>query len=219
MDASHDIGGPERITFAAPGRRLEGVLARPAGVARAGVVICHPHPQYGGSMHNAVVKAVARELVAGGYATLRFNFSGVGESEGRYSGGPDEIADARAALATLSGALPTATQLHLVGYSFGAWIALRIAAENGLVDRVVAIAPPLGLLATAPDERIQRPVGIIAAEIDQFSSAERLDAYARTHAERVTIHAVIPGANHFFSGAERPVATACREFLDAPGRN
>jgi hypothetical protein len=219
VGAPNDTGGQEWITFAAPGRRLEGILARPAGAPCAGVAICHPHPQYGGSMHNAVVKAVARELLAEGYAALRFNFSGVGESEGRYSGGPDEIADAHAALAALSGALPAGARLHLVGYSFGAWIALRIAAADGVVDRVVAIAPPLGMLATAPDERMLRPVGIIAAEHDQFSSAARLEAFVREHGDRITIHAVIPGADHFFSGAERPVATACRGFLDASVRD
>jgi hypothetical protein len=118
----------------------------------------------------------------------------------------------------LAGAVPAGTPAHVIGYSFGAWIALRIAAEAGTVARIVAIAPPLGMLGAGSDGAVRRPVGLVAAERDQFCSLERLAAYARAHGDRVTIHAVIPGADHFFAGAEREVATAVREFLDAPWR-
>src|SRR5437899_2083890 len=104
-------------------RALEGRLAAPATATRAGAVLCHPHPEYGGSMDNAVVVTVAAALVAGGFATLRFNFGGVGQSEGAFSGGPVEIDDARAALGVLAEMLRPGDPIILVGYSFGAWVA------------------------------------------------------------------------------------------------
>src|SRR6185295_8845408 len=114
------------VTIAAGDVRLEGRLAVPAGATR-GAVVCHPHPQYGGTMDNNVVVAVTDALRAAGLATLRFNFRGVGSSEGRHGGGAAEVGDAHAALAHLRAA--GIEDVALVGYSFGAAVAARAAAD------------------------------------------------------------------------------------------
>jgi len=98
-------------------RLLDAELSEPAGPPRGGAVVCHPHPQMGGDMDNPVVLTVARVLVREGFAVLRFNFGGVGDSAGSYSGGPAEVDDVRAALAAVGAHVPPACPLVLAGYS------------------------------------------------------------------------------------------------------
>src|SRR5579871_4011792 len=136
---------------------LEGLIARPAGGAVApAAVVCHPHPQYGGSMYNNVVDAVLEALWQRGFATLRFNFRGVGESEGSYGGGDGEAQDAVAAVNYLR-AQPKmqSAPIVLVGYSFGAAAAWRAAPEAGALDALVLIAAPLQMInaSSAPPAR------------------------------------------------------------------
>jgi alpha/beta superfamily hydrolase len=189
---------------------LEGVIAEPGAGPRGGAVICHPHPQYGGSMDNAVIVAVARALVRDGFVTVRFNFGGVGESDGSYSGGAEEVIDARAAIAALSHRVPAKTPLTLVGYSFGAWVALLTARHEPTLARVVAIAPPLDFAGSEGLTLGPQPVAVVAAEHDQFCAAEHLDRLVRDHPDQVTLQATIAGADHFFAGFELEVAEACR---------
>src|SRR5436853_1261877 len=120
---------------------LDGRLAAPAG-ATTGAVVCHPHPQYGGSMENDLVIALTEALGAAGCATLRFDFRGVGASGGRYDDGRGEVDDVRAAAALLRARLGV-PRIALVGYSFGSMMALRagVADPDG-VTGVVAIGPP-----------------------------------------------------------------------------
>jgi len=198
-----------RITIDQPARALEAVLARPAATLRGGAVLCHPHPQFQGSMDNAVVVAVSRALVVSGFAALRFNFGGVGRSQGRYSGGPEEVEDTRAATNALEGHLPPGAPINLVGYSYGAWVALQAGPGNHRVRRVVAIAPPLSLFDWNSLGTIPQPVSIIAAEHDQFCPAEKLARLASEHGKAVTVQATIAGADHFFWGFEDEVGIAC----------
>ncbi|HWP99559.1 MAG TPA: CocE/NonD family hydrolase [Vicinamibacterales bacterium] len=131
---------PERIPSA--DLELEGRLHLPDGAGPfAGVVVCHPHPQYGGDMRNNVVMTVCAALTAGGFAALRFNFRGVGRSGGAFDGGRGEGLDAAAAVSHLA-ALPTidATRMGLAGYSFGALAAL--AAADARLRALALIAPP-----------------------------------------------------------------------------
>ena len=193
-------------------RELEARLAAPAIKTRAGAVLCHPHPEYGGSMDNAVVVTVASALVARGFATLRFNFGGVGRSGGGFSGGPAEVDDAQAALGALSGRLPPGDPLVLVGYSFGAWVALRAAAATSALRHVVAIGPPLDFLDWRFLDAVSTPITFVVGERDQFCAAARLTRVLAAHAGRIDVR-TIAGADHFFVGREDEVAEAVTDAL------
>jgi len=195
-----------------PGRLLEGVLTVPAGHPRGAAVVCHPHPQYQGTMDNGVVVATCEALVAHDIATLRFNFGGAGRSEGSFSGGPEEIADTLAALTALGARLPSpgpTLPRTLVGYSFGAWIALQTAARQPTIPHVIAIAPPLDLFEWKSLGALQQAVSIIAAADDQFCDAGRLAEVVRQAGPHTRVVATVSGADHFFGGFERDVAAAC----------
>ena len=209
---TNPLAREQSLRINAAGHELEAGLAAPATPACAGAVLCHPHPEYGGSMDNAVVVAVASALVAERFATLRFNFGGVGRSEGSFSGGPAEIDDARAALDALSGVLPPGAPLVLVGYSFGAWVALRASAETAGLRHVVAIGPPLDFLDWGFLDAVQVPITFVAGERDQFCAAARLTRVLAAHAGRIELR-TIAGADHFFVGREDGVAEAVRDAL------
>ena len=204
----------EPISIDRPQRRLEGVLTWPASSPRAGVVLCHPHPLYGGNMYNAVILGASRAVIGDGMTTLRFNFGGAGESEGAYTGGPEEAEDTQAALGVLERRLPIGTPLVLVGYSFGAWVALLAARDDRRLAHVVLIAPPLDHLGPeTPVEQAPGSISIIAAERDQFCATERLVRFCTEHESQIAYHTTIPGTDHFFAGAEAAVGAACREAL------
>lgn len=192
----------ERVTIGEPPRALEGVLHGPAE-ATAGAVVCHPHPQYGGSMDAAVVVEIANALAAAGRRVLRFNFGGVGGSGGAYSGGAAEVWDVRAACDALAGRLPAGAPLALVGYSFGSWVGLQAAAAGAPVVRAVALAPPLDLLDFSFLAGVPCAIACIVGDRDQYCGAARAKALAA--ADRITVR-IVPGVDHFFAGREAEIA-------------
>jgi alpha/beta superfamily hydrolase len=187
------------LRIGAEPRVLDAVVEGPAD-ARAGAVVCHPHPQYGGNMRNGVVVAAARALAATGLAALRFDF-------GReYSGGPRELDDAAVARAALAERLPAGAPISLVGYSFGAWIALQLAAREPAIAGVVAIAPPLDLLAWEPGAG-GCPIVCVVGDRDQYCRSEALASLVARGGGRVVAR-ILGGADHFFAGREVEVAGA-----------
>jgi alpha/beta superfamily hydrolase len=128
------------VTFASDDLTLEGILHLPAGEPAPGIVVCHPHPQYGGDMHNNVVDALCDTALAGGAVALRFNFRGTGGSEGSHDKGIGERNDVRAALAYLRD-LPEVdgNRVALAGYSFGAALAVR-AASGSDIRALIAVS-------------------------------------------------------------------------------
>jgi uncharacterized protein len=185
-------------------RRLEAVLAAPSGAPRAAAVVCHPHPQYGGDMDNPVVTSVAGALAADGVAALRFNFGGVGRSEGSYGDGIAEVGDVRAAVTALRAELP-GVPLAIVGYSFGSWVGALAAVEDDAIARVVAIAPPVHIMDWTFAKSLRARLSIVVGDRDQYCTLARLDPGP----ERV----ILGGADHFFAGRYTEVATAVRDFL------
>lgn len=191
------------------GPSLEGRFAAPPG-AGAGVVLCHPHPLYGGDMDNPVVVRAAEVAQGRGLATLRFNFRGVGASGGTHGGGAAEMDDVRTALARLGAALPRGAGIGLLGYSFGAWVSGRVAAETPLP--LCLIGPPLGMLdwSTAPPARPD--LCVIAGSRDPYCPLPELERFtARLAPARV---AVIDGADHFFFGKLFPMGEEVNRWLE-----
>ena len=184
---------------------------RPAPDAEwAACVLCHPHPQYGGSMHSLVIGELFRELPALGVACVRFNFRGVEGSAGAWDEGRGERSDVVAALDALQDRVDGSTPLVLVGWSFGA--DMTLSTDDARVVGWVAIAPPLHY-ATDPDVvgRDARPKHFVLGERDQFSTPEHVRlATAEWTATTVEI---VNGADHFFVGRTDRVVTATREFI------
>lgn len=184
--------------------RLEGRLAHPAG-ALAAVVICHPHPLYGGDMDSPVVECIATACGAASLATLRFNFRGVGQSTGHHGGGVAEEQDVIAALDHVRGLIPA---VGVAGYSFGAAVAARVAAGRAGAP-VCLVAPPLGLgddvLAPALAD-LGTSLLLVAGDRDQYCPRAAL-ARAREAWPAATI-TLLEGADHFLFSALEPLAEA-----------
>jgi hypothetical protein len=187
------------------GVSLEAELATTDRVAPVGVVLCHPHPQFGGTMRSLVISVLFSELPAAGYPCLRFNFRGVEGSSGAYSEGVGESLDVAAAIASMAETAP-GVPIALVGWSFGADISLGVADPR--IAGWVAIAPPLRFRSSFAAATDARPKHLVLAEHDEY----RQPADVRTAvADWVdTTVAVVAGASHFFVGRTDRVVTETR---------
>jgi alpha/beta superfamily hydrolase len=188
---------PRLITVATDdGHRLEAELAV-ADPEGCGMVLCHPHPEYGGTMRSLVISALFTALPAAGVTCLRFNFRGVEGSEGQFGDGHGEQRDVRAAVRDLGAVLAPTSALILAGWSFGADVALSTLEDR--VDAWFAVAPPLrfatDLDAIAVDAR---PKLLALAEHDEFRSPSEVRAVTRSWT--ATEIEVVGGASHFFVG-------------------
>jgi alpha/beta superfamily hydrolase len=190
-----------QVSFRSGDLTLEGLLANPGGGAPVAVV-CHPHPMYGGSMHNNVVEAILAAMWQAGYATLRFNFRGVGESEGEHDGGPGEVDDALAAMSYLL-AQPGVRKedAAMTGYSFGAMVALSAGYERAEIARIVAVALPLAMADARIPDGASKPVLLISGDRDSYSPVAGLQALASRIGASARLE-IIAGADHFFNGRE-----------------
>lgn len=211
----------EHVTFTTDdGARLEGELRMPEGAPRGTAVLCHPHPRHGGSKDHPLLWAIRNELAAAhGLAVLGFNFRGVMGSTGTYGGGRDELRDAAAAIGhvrAVADDLPTI----LIGWSFGASVALRAAIDDRRVEALVLVGLPLvpGDLALpplpdAPDLRaMRRPTLLLAGEHDVYAPADALRAYADLFpAGEATI---VSGTDHYFWRRERKAAGLIGGFVE-----
>ena len=199
------------VTIPSGDLELEGVYYTPDGATPArAAVVCHPHPQYGGDMNNLVVTVIVRGLIEAGFGALAFNFRGVGGSQGHFDNGPGESDDVRAAL-SFARALPGVEQVALAGYSFGA--AMAAEAVDASVCGLALVALPARMVPRdgAGLATYRGPVLMISGSNDDISqeSALREIAAGLPSTPRLTI---VPGADHFWYGQERPLADAIREF-------
>lgn len=205
-----------------PAGSLEAVLDLPAlrtatGAPRAAVVFAHPHPQYGGTMHTKAVYQGTKGLARIGCAVLRFNFRGVGSSEGQFGNGDGEADDFRAALNYLAARYP-GVPLWAAGFSFGAWIALETGAADPRVSVLIGIAPPVvtsvsGMNYTFPRTLASRkPKFFVQGEADEVCPIEGMWAfYGRLEEPKELV--VIDAADHLFEGKTQEVGEALEELL------
>jgi alpha/beta superfamily hydrolase len=200
----------EPVSLPTPdGPVLEGRFHGRPGAA-AGVVVCHPHPLYGGDMDSAVVLQVVESCAREGLATLRFNFRGVGGSTGSHDGGEGEQRDLANALDHLAERLGGRGAIAASGYSFGAMVAAAVAASRPDLAGLLLVAPPLGRRPLADLRGITGPLLVIAGSEDEICPRAQLTALPRElpHAEIQ----VIDGTDHFFWGALAPVDEAVRTW-------
>jgi hypothetical protein len=161
-------------------------------------VICHPHPQHGGTMHNKVVHTLARALQEQGLASLRFNYRGVGASAGSYDEGVGESADALAAVAWMRARHPL-LPLTLAGFSFGGVIALRICAAAAPA-RLITVAPAVSRLSAAGVPRPACPWLLVQGLADDVVDPDEVRRWAGGFEPPPEL-ALLPGVGHFFHGA------------------
>ena len=205
---SHEAMIPERaVTLTVGGGvTLDARLALPPA-APAGVVICHPHPLYGGDMDNPVVVRAAEAVGALGLATLRFNFRGVGASTGSHDNGQGEADDVEAAMAELAGATG---RVALAGYSFGAAVVAWVAAARHDVAGLALIAPPLAMHPLPTLDAFAGPLLVVAGDADEYCPREHLERL-RAELPRARVER-IAGANHFFFGKLFPLGEAIGDW-------
>jgi alpha/beta superfamily hydrolase len=167
----------ESLFIPGPAGRLEALLEEPEDQApKEAVLICHPHPKFGGTMHNKVVYRMARALRRTGAVALRFNYRGVNMSEGTYDNGIGELEDARAALELLRSRYPE-LPFSLAGFSFGSRIILRLGCEIPGSTRLLAVGFPSGDEASRTLGGCEVPRVFIQSIHDQFGPRETMESY------------------------------------------
>lgn len=201
----------EQVRFSAGDVTLEGLLSAPSAVSDTGVVVCHPHPLYGGDMHNNVVSALVEGFQRAAIATLRFNFRGVGASTGRHDQGNAEQDDVKAAVGYLLSRQSFGT-VAVAGYSFGSLVGLRAGADDPRVHRLIGVALPIVSRDASFLEGVTKPKLLISGDRDDYSPVAELRALAARCGEPKALR-IIDGADHFFAGREAAVAEAAASFL------
>lgn len=182
-----------------------------AGGARVALVL-HPHPLYGGTMHNPVVFHCARALQEAGFATLRVNFRGVGESTGDHDHGRGEVDDARDGLDFLLRERPAASEVVVAGFSFGAAVGLRFGCGDGRVHRLIAIGAPIGLADTSFLGACGKPKLFVHGERDDVAPLAAVETALRTAAPPCELR-VVAGASHFFESGMDELRVAVAAFV------
>jgi alpha/beta superfamily hydrolase len=198
-----------------PAGRLEATLwtasaAEPDFVA----VVCHPHPLYGGTIHNKVVYQTAKALHQHGAPVLRFNFRSAGQSEGVHDRGIGEQADVRAGLDYLSAEFP-GKAIVLAGFSFGSWVGLRVGCEDARVTSVIGLGLPVDKVDVSYLRACVKPKLIIQGGQDQFGSRANIEALFTTIPEPKRL-VIVEGADHFFAGRLDAIGTAIETWFDQP---
>jgi alpha/beta superfamily hydrolase len=199
----------EKIVINSDKIRLEGIVKILHG--DRGVVVTHPHPLHGGDMHNNVVEAVCRAYQEKGYSTLRFNFRGVGQSEGGYEEGIGEQDDVKAAIDYLSDL--GKEEIDLAGYSFGSWVNALGINRYEKVKRAIMISPPVGLMdfsCLINNPKIRLVITGSEDEIADYRSVkDKITSWNRR-----AIFKVIKGADHFYWGNTGDLQKTIAEFLE-----
>lgn len=209
MSASHES---RNLFLAGPAGRLEAILWSPsAGAARMAAVVCHPHPLFGGTMHNKVVYQAAKALDALGLPVLRFNFRGAGMSEGKHDRGEGERGDVRAALDFLAAEYP-GIPLLLAGFSFGCWVGLRAGCEDARVTSLIGLGAPVNNADFSYLKECGKPKLFVQGGKDQFGDAEKLRSLVNSLPGENKL-VVVENADHFFAGKLNELHAAITNWM------
>ena len=204
------------LDLTGPAGRLEALIDDgPADQSRirAAVVFGHPHPMYGGTMHTKAVYQGAKGLGRIGCAVLRFNFRGVGGSDGTFDQGEGEVEDFRAALDAMAARYP-GIPLWAAGFSFGSWVALETGAQDPRVSVLIGIAPPVKREGYSWEHTLEtiKPKFLVQGDMDELCPLKDMWAfYSRLKEPKELV--VIDGASHLFEGKTREVGEALEDLL------
>jgi uncharacterized protein len=198
MSEAHDS---RSFFLQGPAGQLEAILwTPPAGTPPPSfaALVCHPHPLFGGTMHNKVIYQTAKSLSALGLPVLRFNFRGAGRSAGTHDRGRGERGDVSAGLDFLAAEFP-GVPLLLAGFSFGSWVGLRVGCEDARVTQLIGLGAPVNDSDFSYLSECAKPKLFVQGGNDQFGSLEKLTALVASlpGGNRVV---EVPGVNHFFAG-------------------
>lgn len=204
------------VNFQGPAGRLEGKYFAQKNPETPIAVILHPHPLHGGTMNNKVTYRLFETFVRMGFSVLRFNFRGVGNSEGVFDNGVGELSDAAAALDWLHANHPHAPEIWLAGFSFGSWITMQMLMRRPDLKRFVAVAPPAGLydfsfLSPCPTSGL-----VIYGNNDEITPAEDTENMLKksTRQKGITISAAkINGADHFFTNQQDELGATTMAYI------
>jgi alpha/beta superfamily hydrolase len=197
------------VAIAGPAGRLEGLVEEPGSApARLVAVVCHPHPLFGGTLHNKVVHTLARALREGGAASVRFNFRGVGASEGTHDGGAGETGDALAVVRWARERWP-GLGLVLAGFSFGAVVAIRAAAAAGPLW-LVTVAPAVDRVELGDAALPDCDWLIVQGEADEVVAPAAVRSWHARWAPQARLR-MLPGVGHFFHGRLHELHDCIRE--------
>ena len=196
----------ERVTiqgeFSLEGRYFE-------GRRKAGWVVCHPHPQFGGSMTNNVVMALCRAFEETGFHYLRFNFRGVGASKGTYNGGEGEVYDVKAAFEFMRS---RKLKAGIAGYSFGAWVGCSALFHVEEAVGYVGVAPPVRIFSFPDVKRVNIPLMLICGEKDFFAPPSSVKRWVGSVPDACVVS--ISGTDHLFWGVESMLIEKVVDYLD-----
>ena len=205
------------VIFTGPAGRLEGRFhhAKQRGAPIA--IVLHPHPQFGGTMNNQIVYNMYYAFAERGFSVLRFNFRGVGRSQGAFDHGAGEVSDAAAALDYAQSINPEARACWIAGFSFGAWIGMQLLMRRPEIEGFISVAPPATLydfsfLAPCPSSGL-----FIHGDKDRVAPMKEVLALIeklKTQKGIAIEHAVVPGANHFFENCVDPLVAEVSTYLD-----
>ena len=203
-----------RITFRSGQLHLEGILALPRGAGPfPAVVVCHPHPLHGGSMDNNVVRSLCQALTRISLASFRFNFRGVGHSEGQFDQGLGEQEDVEAAVSFISGLKEVdSSRMGLAGYSAGAAFALPMGSRDERIRALAAVSPPLTMFDFAFLQGCRQPKFLISGTEDDFTPVEWFLELCGNLTEPRE-YQTIEGADHFWWGHESSLASEVADFF------
>lgn len=210
MSAAHES---RNFFLEGPAGRLEAILWTPSGAARSplAAVVCHPHPLFGATMHNKVVYNTAKALDALGIPVLRFNFRGAGLSAGVHDRGVGEQEDVRTAIDFLTTEFPGIPGL-LAGFSFGAWVGLRIGCEQSRVSHLIGLGIPVNSTDFSFLRQCAKPKLFVHGGNDEFGAIEKVKALLPSVSGENHL-VVVEGADHFFAGKLDELDAAITNWL------
>jgi alpha/beta superfamily hydrolase len=203
-----------RVSFSSGSLILEGILAIPEGVGPfQAVIVCHPHPLYGGNMDNNVIHSVFETLTQASLASFKFNFRGVGGSQGEFGRGIGEQEDVEAAISFISTVKEVdSKRIGLAGYSAGAGFALPIGSRDARIKALAAVSPPLSMFDFDFLKSCPKPKLLISGSRDDFSPADQFLEFCQNLPDPKECES-IEGADHFWWGYESGLAARVAAFF------